>query len=155
MSVFQNALMFTTLVYGFLYDIRFIWIFLSFLGFNLFVYLAIPGRGCNSTRRKIMSATWEEPKEGCIYVKNEVDCTKVNELLKNYKGTGHPTLTHFGIKAMAQVLNASRASLNCKIVFGKFVPFDTVDVTCLVDIDGGKVRRKFNFCDIFLHFFIK
>ncbi len=38
-------------------------------------------------------------------------------------------------------MNASRGFLNGKLIFGKFVPFDTVDVTCLVDIEGGKVTQ--------------
>ncbi|KAL4493538.1 hypothetical protein ABPG72_007546 [Tetrahymena utriculariae] len=141
MSVFQNALMFASLAYSVLYDIRFLALFGLFLGFNIFMYLAIPkGTNCNSTRRKIMCATWEEPKEGCIYIKHEIDCTKVQELIKNYKAEADvkPTLTHFGIKAIAQVLNASRLSVNGKFLFGKYIPFKTVDVTCLVDIDGGK-----------------
>jgi hypothetical protein len=39
-------------------------------------------------------------------------------------------------------LNDSRTVLNGKYIFGKYVPFDNVDVTCLVDIDGGKVKKK-------------
>lgn len=131
--------MFTTLAYGVLFDLRFLYLFLGFLGFNFVMHLAIPKGKWNSTRRKIMNATWEEPKEGCVYTKNEVDCTKVNALLKSYTGSVKPTLTHFGIKAMAQVLNASRTSVNGKFLFGKFIPFPTVDVTCLVDIEGGSV----------------
>ena len=88
-----------------------------------------------------MIATWEEPKEGICYIKMEMDCTKVLKLISEYKGDAKPTLTHVGIKATANVLNASRTVLNGKIAFGKFVPFDTVDVTCLVDIDGGKVHK--------------
>lgn len=59
-------------------------------------------------------------------------------MLKGYKGDLKPTLTHFGIKAMAQILHVSRWNVNGKFLFGKFVPFPTVDVTCLVDIEGGK-----------------
>jgi len=29
-------------------------------------------------------------------------------------------------------------SINGKIVWGKFVPYKTIDITCLVDVDGGK-----------------
>ena len=93
--------MFATLTYSILYDIRFFALFALFLGFNLAMYISIPRRNCNNTRRKIMCATWEEPKEGCVYIRNEIDCTKVNELIKNFKGDVKPTLTHFGIKAMA------------------------------------------------------
>jgi len=39
---------------------------------------------------------------------------------------------------MAELLNKSRTTLNGKIVFDKFVPFDTVAVTTLVDIGGGE-----------------
>lgn len=28
--------------------------------------------------------------------------------------------------------------MNGKIVFGKFIPYKTVDVSCLVDVGGGK-----------------
>ncbi len=73
----------------------------------------------------------------------EIDCTKVNELLSQHKNDEvKPTLTHFGIKAVANILNDSRTVLNGKYIFGKYVPFDNVDVTCLVDIDGGKVKKK-------------
>lgn len=139
MSVFQNALMFTIVTYGILYDCRILLLFLGFLGFNVVMHLAIPNGKWNGTRRKIMNATWDEPREGCVYIKVEIDCTNVNEVLKGYKGEYKPTLTHFGIKAIAQVLNASRWNVNGKFLFGKFVPFPTVDVTCLVDIEGGKV----------------
>ena len=29
-------------------------------------------------------------------------------------------------------------SINGKITFGKFIPFNSVDVSCLVDVKGGK-----------------
>lgn len=82
MSVFQNALMFASLAYSILYDMRFLYLFCLFLGFNICVYLSIPKGNCNGTRRKVMCATWEEPREGCCYLKYEVDCTKVNEIIK-------------------------------------------------------------------------
>lgn len=50
----------------------------------------------------------------------------------------HVTITHICIKAAAQALNAGRNNVNGKIVFGKFIPFDTVDVSCLVDVGGGQ-----------------
>ncbi|EGR28706.1 hypothetical protein IMG5_170060 [Ichthyophthirius multifiliis] len=138
MSVFQNALMFSILSYGFLYDFRFIMLFFGFLGFNMLIYYIIPGGKCNNIRRKIQIATWEEPKEGLIHIKMEIDCTKVLDFLSNYKPDEvKPTLTHFGIKAVSNILDQSRLIINGKLMFGKFVPFETVDVTCLIDIDNG------------------
>jgi len=46
-------------------------------------------------------------------------------------------MTHFVIKAVGQLLNEC-SDLNGKLTFGKFVPHDTADVSCLVDIEGGK-----------------
>ena len=39
---------------------------------------------------------------------------------------------------LAMGLASAKESLNGKIVFGKFVPFPTVDISGLVDVDGGK-----------------
>jgi hypothetical protein len=135
--------MFTTLAYGVLYDIKFLWLFFGFLGFNFVMHFMIPKGKWNSTRRKIMCATWEEPKEGPIYMKKEIDCTNAIKFLKEYKGPVKPTMTHFGIKATAMVLNDARTSLNGKFLFGRFIPFDTCDVTCLVDIEGGSVNNYY------------
>lgn len=46
-------------------------------------------------------------------------------------------MTHVCIKAVAQCLNAGRRTINGKIVFGKFVPFPTVDVSCLINVGDG------------------
>ena len=48
------------------------------------------------------------------------------------------SLTHVCIKAVAQGLLCGRESLNGKIVFGKFIPQETIDISCLVDVGGGK-----------------
>lgn len=47
-------------------------------------------------------------------------------------------MTHISLKAMGEILNTARTTINGKIVFDKFVPFKTVDVTCLVDINNGE-----------------
>lgn len=67
-----------------------------------------------------------------------MDCTKVLAYLDTFKKEDRPTMTHLAIKAMALILDVSRDNLNGKIIFDKFVPFDTVAVTCLVEIGGGE-----------------
>jgi hypothetical protein len=47
-------------------------------------------------------------------------------------------LTHLGIKALGQGLVAGKDCMNGKIAFGKYIPYKTVDVSCLVDVGGGK-----------------
>ena len=85
-----------------------------------------------------MFSTWERPSEGLIYCRQEMDCTKLLEYLDTFKKEDRPTMTHVAIKAMALILDVSRENLNGKIIFDKFVPFDTVAVTCLVEIGGGE-----------------
>lgn len=33
---------------------------------------------------------------------------------------------------------AGKDCMNGKIVFGKFIPYKTFDISCLVDVEGGK-----------------
>lgn len=47
------------------------------------------------------------------------------------------TLTHICIKSVAVILDVGRKHMNGKIAFGKFIPFDTVDVSCLVNVGNG------------------
>ena len=47
-----------------------------------------------------------------------------------------PTITHFVIRACGEVLKES-PDMNGKLVFGKFVPYSTCDVSCFVNIDSG------------------
>jgi len=67
-----------------------------------------------------------------------LDCTKVLAYLDKIPKEDRPTITHVAIKAMALILNDLRGNLNGKIIFDKFVPYDTIAVTCLVDIGGGE-----------------
>ena len=46
-------------------------------------------------------------------------------------------MTHIAIKTMAMILDAGRDTLNGKIIFDKYVPYETVAVTCLVEIGEG------------------
>jgi len=46
-------------------------------------------------------------------------------------------MTHVCIKAVAECLNAGRKTINGKIVFGKFVPASTVDVSCAINVGDG------------------
>jgi len=62
---------------------------------------------------------------------------KVQKIIDSFPKENRPTLTYFCIKAMGEVL-ASQPYLNGSLSFGKFIPYETVDVSCLVDIGGGK-----------------
>lgn len=86
-----------------------------------------------------MLATWTHPEEGNIHIKIEKDCRKILAYLEQkYEKNDRPTMTHVGVRLIAELLAEKASSLNGKIVFDKFVPFDTVRVNLLVDIAEGK-----------------
>jgi len=84
-----------------------------------------------------MLGTWTPPSEGVAIVKFQVRVDKVLNLIDSLPKEGRPTLTHFVIKAIGKLLHEC-PDINGKLVFGKFVQYETQDVCCLVDIDGGK-----------------
>lgn len=128
----------TLIVYGVLYDWRILCIWFTFF----LVYVALgefysSGKD-NRTRAKIRMATWDPPTEGNCYVKIEVNLTKADEFIKK-KSSGEVkvTYTHIALKAIGLAFKQSQRTCG-KIVFGRFVPLEDVDIFTLVDVEGGK-----------------
>lgn len=87
-------------------------------------------------------ASWSPSREGNIYCKVSLDASKVVEWLKAQKEKGkEATITHVVGKAAANAL-AAAPSLNGRILFDRFIPFKTVDVSFLVVLEGGKQLAK-------------
>lgn len=97
----------------------------------------------NSTRRKLAIATWGPPDEGSIYGKLQVDAEAAQRWIEETRKTSGEkvTITHLVGKAVAMAL-AQAPTINGRIVWGSYVPFDTVDVTFLVALDDGKDLAK-------------
>ncbi len=101
-----------------------------------------------STRRKMAIATWAPPREGNIYGKLTLDVGEALAYLEHVRRTTGEkvTITHLVGKAVGMAL-ADSPGLNGRVVLGRFVPFDTVDLSFLVVVEGGsdlakvKVRR--------------
>ena len=99
--------------------------------------------GKMTVRRKLAIATWSAPREGNIYGKLTVDATAALEYIEHIrKETGEKvTITHLVGKAVAMALEEA-PSLNGRIVFGGYAPFDSVDVTYLVALEEGEELAK-------------
>ncbi len=97
----------------------------------------------NSTRRKLAIATWGPPDEGNIFGKLQIDAEAAQRWIEDTrKRTGEKvTITHLVGKAIALGL-AKAPTINGRIVWGSYVPFDTVDITFLVALDDGKDLAK-------------
>lgn len=93
----------------------------------------------NPLRRKLMLATWSAPKEGNIHGKISLDCTKVLSYMEYLKDRHKKkvTITHFIGRTIGEALHRT-PSLNGFIRFGSYIPHDSVSVSFLVAIDGGK-----------------
>jgi len=90
-------------------------------------------------RRKTAISTWNPADNPSIYAKLSVDMTNalayVNKLRDNNQGV-KVTVTHLVGKAVGLALRKS--SLNGRLLFGRFIPYKTVDICFLVSIPGGK-----------------
>lgn len=96
-----------------------------------------------TTRRKLAIASWSSPREGNIYGKLTVDAGPALRYLDEVKAKSgeKTTVTHLVGRAVAEALKQT-PSLNGRIVFGSYVPHDTVDVAFLVALEGGKDLAK-------------
>ena len=92
-----------------------------------------------NARRKVMISTWEEPgRSGEIYAELLIDMTEALKFIDEKKAEGKRiTITHMVLKAIGNALRAV-PSVNGRIVFDRFIPFDKVDVSCLVRLEDGK-----------------
>jgi hypothetical protein len=101
------------------------------------------GRPRTATRsqgwRKIAAATWGQPVDPQIYGDFDVDAERLLAFIEETRSaTGvHVTVTHVVGKAVAHAL-AEHPSLNTRLVRGKFVPRDSVDVFFVVAVEGGR-----------------
>lgn len=125
------------MIYSMLFDRRFIFIYLGIIGVYCLGAFFTPNSKFNSLRRKIMIASWTAPSESNILNNWEMDVTTVLAYFKTFPEKNRPTLTHFVIKVMGKLL-ADAPDINGRIVFGKYVPYDKVNVSCLVDVNGGE-----------------
>ncbi len=92
-----------------------------------------------TARRRISIATWKPPREGVIFGNLRLDATKaLDYMAKLRENTGQKvTITSFMGAVTGRAL-AAEPTLNGRIHMGKYIPYDTVDLSYLVQLDGGK-----------------
>ncbi|KAF0697839.1 Aste57867_11509 [Aphanomyces stellatus] len=105
-------------------------------------YIAIQvylGPAHMSARRQVLIASWKASDSGTMYGSLLVDVTDTLAYIDEVRATTGEkvTITHVVLRAVAHALKRT-PSMNGHIVLGKFYPSATVDVSCLVDVDGGK-----------------
>jgi len=101
--------------------------------------VAAPRAQRMSVRRKIAVATWRPSRDGRLYGRVELDATAgLAYVAEQRLATGVPvTLTHLVGKAVATA-QSEVPETRCRVVFGRIVPFPSIDVSFAVDVDGGE-----------------
>lgn len=96
-----------------------------------------------TTRRKLAISSWSAPKEGNIYGKLTINIEPALAYAKERSNAGSEkiTITHLVGKAVGMVL-AGMPDINGQIVFGRYHPHKSVDISFLVQIDHGRDLAK-------------
>jgi pyruvate dehydrogenase E2 component (dihydrolipoamide acetyltransferase) len=86
-------------------------------------------------REKISIASYTPPREGAVHIKMEIDVTKTQQYIERIREeTGERvTMTHLVGKSLGLAISRSSRG-NSRIVLGRFVPRETVDIAFLVHV---------------------
>lgn len=97
-----------------------------------------------SLRRKVAIASWSSPREGNIYGKISIDMSKALDYIEYLRKNSNEkvTVTHL-IGRVAALALAQCPDINGRIFLGVYYPHDTVDISFLVSLEGGKDLAKF------------
>ena len=84
MHIFKVAFYLTAIVYVLFCQLWLVYWFMSFVGIYCLISYFYPGAQHMSTRRKVVSATWDAPNDGLIYNNIKVRLNSLQELLDTY-----------------------------------------------------------------------
>lgn len=88
--------------------------------------------------RKIASAMWGPPDDPQVYGMLEFDATPMRAYIERARAAGHKvTPTHFVGRALAVALHEV-PDFNVRVVGGRVIPRDTVDVFFIAAVEGGR-----------------
>jgi pyruvate dehydrogenase E2 component (dihydrolipoamide acetyltransferase) len=84
-------------------------------------------------------ASWSPSRDGRIYTRAEVDATELLAYAARLSAESgqRVTITHVAARAVALALRAV-PQFNARVVAGRIVPKDSIDVSVAVDIRGGE-----------------
>jgi hypothetical protein len=111
-------------IYSFLYDIRIFAIWASIFAAYTLMGALQGHNNLNGIRKTIRIGSWDVPREGNIYLKQEIDVTDLEIYLeklnkdRDSKGLRPITMSHISLKALGQAMKAKPEDFG-KIVWGK------------------------------------
>ena len=89
--------------------------------------------------RKIAPAIWRDPRNPQIYGDIDVDATPILSFIDDVRAErgARVTVTHVVGRAIAHAL-AEHPDLNCSLARGRFIPRETIDISFVVAVEGGR-----------------
>jgi pyruvate/2-oxoglutarate dehydrogenase complex dihydrolipoamide acyltransferase (E2) component len=92
-----------------------------------------------SNWRKIAPAMWSHPRDPQIYGDLELDAGPLLGFIEDVRSSNgaHVTVTHVVGRAVAHAL-AAHPELNCTLARGRFVQRESVDISFVVALEGGR-----------------
>lgn len=141
MHLFTFTSILSTFIYALFCDWKLLLIQTTILAGYFLLARRYNGRDKTSVRRKMVMGAWGEPNDSTCYAQVQVDAGKIDEYIQNYNKT-HPeekiTYTHYFLKLLGVVFTQIKG-LNGKLVFGRFVPYDSVNVQTVVNVDNKDI----------------
>lgn len=138
MHLFVFTSLASTFIYGLFCDWRLLAIQLAIIALYFALAQRYNGRSHTPMRKKIVMSVWGEPNDSSCFAQLQVDSGNIDQFLIQYNND-HPgqtiTYTHYFLKALGIVFNQIKG-INGKLVFGRFVPFDSVNINTMVNIDN-------------------
>jgi hypothetical protein len=104
MHLFEFAFYTAGTLYALFAEQILLFYFFIVIGGYLLIASLLPGAKDISIRKKIMLGTWTAPSEGVALVNISLRVDKVLKILESIPKETRPTLTHFTIKAIGQLL---------------------------------------------------
>lgn len=130
------------ILYAILYNWTYIFLYcLMFGGYLALEKLVVPSSASkfNNMRRKLAIASWSDPDSPECHGHMKVNMRNSLKFIEDFfnKTGKRLTITQITLKAAADALSTNK-DMTGKIAFGCYVPYDTVDISCLVSLEGGK-----------------
>ena len=138
MNALRIILTLVLIVYLFFYDMSYLKFFFSILIPYYLITQMIINPKFNSPKMKTFISMWSHPSDPQIYGTMKMNLTTVTEYLKEYSNkTGVKVgFTVYLTKVMAKMMQKF-PQVNGNVIFGKFVPKSTIDMSVMVATQGG------------------
>ena len=138
MHLFVFTSLASTFIYGLFCDWRLLCIQLTIIALYFALAQRYNGRSNTPMRKKLVMSVWGEPNDSSCFAQVQVDCGKIDEFINDYNAahSGQKiSYTHYFLKVLGVVFSQIKG-INGKLVFGRFVPFDSVNINSMVNIDN-------------------